>query len=165
MDPRFEATPSTNDIAASLAMWPELSGKRLRPLLVTAFGDIYVEADSGDVYAVKPLELSCEAVAASSVELERLFADPKWAEEALITNLALLASERSIVRKPGQVFAVAPHPSLAGKININGLMAMDLAVWHSISTQLRTPQKPSSGKPEPKVGDGGFFKRLLGHGK
>jgi len=159
MDSRFEATPSADEVSAALEMWPELTGKRLRPLLVTAFGDIYVELDTGEVYVAKPLELSCERVTGSVQELEKLFADTAWAQQQLISEMALLASERCIPRQMHQVYAVAPHPTFSGRITIEGLMAMDLKVWHSISTQLRTGD--TSNKPTPNEKLKGFFNKLL----
>jgi hypothetical protein len=137
MDARFESTPSDEEIVAALALWPELAGKRMRPLLVTAFGEIFVELDTGDVYAADPIELTCERIAQSTQALQTLFSDPKWAQETLITSLALLASERGLKRAPHQVFAVAPHPSLTGKMRVENLMPMDLKVWHHIAAQLR----------------------------
>jgi hypothetical protein len=46
-------------------LWPELAGKRIRPLLVTAFGDIFVETESDEVWVASPVELTCEGVASS----------------------------------------------------------------------------------------------------
>ena len=56
MNPLFVATPSEASIEAALRLWPELAGKRIRRLLVSAFGDIYVETDEGDVWVAQPLE-------------------------------------------------------------------------------------------------------------
>ena len=69
MDPLLIATPSEASIGAALRLWPELRGKRIRPLLVSAFGDIYVETSAGDVWVAQPLELACEAVASSVDEV------------------------------------------------------------------------------------------------
>lgn len=65
LDQLFVATPSEAEIGETLTMWPELSGLRLRPLLVTAFGDVFVETADGDVRVVSAIDISCEAVAPS----------------------------------------------------------------------------------------------------
>jgi hypothetical protein len=137
MDPLFIATPSEASIGAALRLWPDLNGKRIRPLLVSAFGDIYVETGAGDVWVVQPLELACEAVASSVGELQQLFSDAEWAQERLLTEVALLAQERGRPRLQTQVFAVAPHPSLGGRIAVDNLLAMDLQVWHHICSEIR----------------------------
>ena len=114
MDPMFEATPSEAEIAEALRMWPELEGKRIRPLLVTAFGDIFVETSDGDIWVASPIELSCEHIAGTAEDLKRLFSDPEWAEGRLLTEVALLARDRGIERPQNQVFAIAPHPVHTG---------------------------------------------------
>jgi hypothetical protein len=137
MDPLFVATPSEASVGAALRLWPELGGMQIRPLLVSAFGDIYVETSAGDVWVAQPLELTCEAVTSSVDELQRLFSDARWAQERLLTEVALLAQERGKTRLPAQVFAVAPHPSLGGRIGVESLVAMDLEVWHHICSEIR----------------------------
>ena len=79
MDPTFIATPSESALSAALSVWPELTGRRIRPLLVTAFGDIYVETDTGEVLVAKPIELECARVCDSVEELQKLFSNPTWA--------------------------------------------------------------------------------------
>lgn len=148
MDPLFVATPGDAEIADALRLWPELAGTRIRPLLVSAFGDIFVETDTGDVWVASPIELTCEPVAGSVKELEQLFADPTWAEPRLLTEVALLARDRGVERPSRQVFAVAPHPSFSGSLRVEQLMPMDLALWHHIATQIREPSdQPDTGPP------------------
>ena len=137
MNPIFIATPTKEDIASSLSLWPELAGHRILPLLITAFGDIYVETQAGEVLVVDPLQLTCEPVAGSSVELQGLFSDPAWAEERLMSDLILLAEERGKRREAHQVFSVAPHPCFTGAIHVENLVPVDLPIWHHICAQLR----------------------------
>ena len=137
MNPLFIAAPPEADVAVALRLWPELAGRRIRPLLVSALGDIYVESNEGEVLVVDPVGLECSHVADSVGHLERLFSDPAWAEERLVTELLLLAHKRGINRGHHQVFGVSPHPSLSGKLGVENLVAMDLHVWHHICAQLR----------------------------
>lgn len=137
MNPLFTATVPAADVARALELWPELAGRRIRPLLVSALGDIYVETDAGEVLVVAPLDLDCSHAADSVAHLEQLFSDPSWARERLVTELLLLAEERGITRAQHQVFAVAPHPSLSGNLGVENLVTMDLPAWHHICSQLR----------------------------
>jgi hypothetical protein len=137
LDPLFEATPTEQEIGNALRLWPELAGKRVRPLLVTAFRDVFVEMDEGDVWVASPIELTCKRVAASAAELRELLTKPEWAQERLLTEVVLLASEQSVVRARHQVFAIAPHPLFTGSILAGNLVPMDLVVWHSIALQHR----------------------------
>ncbi|MBX7220005.1 MAG: DUF1851 domain-containing protein [Blastocatellia bacterium] len=138
MNPIFIATPTREDVANSLSLWPELAGLRVMPLLVTAFGDIYVETQSGEVWVVDPLQLTSEMVAGSSLELQGLFSDPVWAAERLLSDLILLAEGQGKRRAAHQVFSVAPHPCFTGEIHIEHLVPVDLPIWHYICAQLRT---------------------------
>jgi hypothetical protein len=137
VDPLFVASPSESEIADALRLWPELNSKRIRPLLVSAFGDIFVETDAGEVWVASPIELTCAPVANSVEDFQRLFADPTWAELRLLTEVALLAHDEGVERPPHQVFAMAPHPRLTGSITTGTLMPMDLALWHHLALELR----------------------------
>jgi len=76
-------------------------------------------------------------VADSVDSLQKMFSDAAWAQERLLTEVALLAQDRGKSRSDSQVFAVAPHPGLGGMIREENLVAMDLEVWHHICSQLR----------------------------
>ena len=137
MDPRFVANPPDSEIHKSLAMWPELAGTRIRPLLVTAFGDIFVERDDGKVILFDTIELQCSEVASSTEEVEDKFADTDWADERLMPSVILKAEEQGKNRKPDQIYSIAPHPCTTGQILSEQLDAMNLSVWHLICTQMR----------------------------
>ena len=137
MDPLFIATPGEAEIAESLLMWPELTGLRVRPLLVSAFGDIFVEQSSGEAWVASPIELSCDRLASSVEELQRLFSDPDWAQPRLHTEMALAARDRGLNRPLDQVFAIAPHPIFTGSIEAGELVPMNLRIWHSLALQIR----------------------------
>jgi len=137
MDPMFVSTPGEAEIAETLVMWPELDGARVRPLLVSAFGDIFVEKGDGEVWVASPIELSCERVASSVEELQGLFSDPEWAQQRLLTDVALAARDRGVKRPPDQVFAIAPHPHLSGSITAGEMVPMTLRLWHNLALQVR----------------------------
>ena len=133
------ATPGEPEIEQTLRMWVELDGKRIRPLLVSAFGDIFVETDVGSVWIASPIDLACQQVASSVDELQRLFSDPEWAQARLLTGVALLAQDQGVQRRPDQVFAIAPHPAFTGSIATGNLMPMSLRMWHHLALQMRGP--------------------------
>ena len=143
MDPLFVATPGEAEIAETLRMWPELSGMRVRPLLVSSFGDIFVEKASGEVWVASPMGLSCERVATSVEELQRLLSDPEWARPRLLTEVALAAHDSGVLRPPDQVFAIAPHPHFTGSIITGKLVPMSLRLWHNLALQIREQSSQS----------------------
>ena len=129
------ATPSAEDIQRALDCWPSVSG-RLRPIAVSAFGDVFFERPDGSVYRLDPLEGMVTVAAASLDEFEGLVRDTTWIEENLMPAFLDVASERGITREPHQVFAFAPHPVFTGALRVEQLMPMDLPVWHGIAAQL-----------------------------
>jgi hypothetical protein len=131
------ATPDEGQIRDALATWPELSTARLRPLLVTAFGDIFVETTDGEVWIASPVYLAFERVAGSVIEFEALFSDQTWTDTRLLTGVAMRAQREGIQRPPDQVFAIAPHPRLSGSLTDGTLVPMNLRIWHHIAAQIR----------------------------
>jgi hypothetical protein len=136
VEARFVATPTETESRSALECWPELAAKRVRPLLVTAFGDIFVELADGPVMLVDTLALAVREVAPSVTALTSLFDDPTWASEHLLIELVLLADERGVRRKPEEVFAVAPHPTFQPSITVERLMPMSLRAWHHICASI-----------------------------
>ncbi len=137
MDPLFVANPSADQLTEALSSWPDLAGKRVRPVLVTAFGEIFVETETGEIWSADPLELCCGKVADNDEDFQALFNDSGWAQERLLSEVLLLAKDRGLSRQPDQVFGLAPHPCFSGEISVDRCMPMDLCTWHNIATQLR----------------------------
>jgi hypothetical protein len=137
IDARFISTPSADEIERALQLWPELAGQRIRPLLVTAFGDVFVETVDGRVVVVDTLELMVSQIAGSHAEYLARFEDDDWVSQRFLGDLVLLAIERGIERQPDGVFAAAPHPCTGAALAVERLTPMPLVAWHSICASLR----------------------------
>jgi hypothetical protein len=70
----------------------------VRALLVTAFGDIFVETTDGEVWVASPIYLEFERVAASVTDVEELSADQPWTDGRLMTGLAMRAQREGVQR-------------------------------------------------------------------
>ena len=97
------------------------------------------------MWAASPIELTCEPLARSVEELERLFADPSGADLRLLSEVALLARDKGIDRPKHQVFAIAPHPAFTGSITAGKLVPMDLTTWHHLASQIRISPQAQTG--------------------
>jgi hypothetical protein len=137
MDPMLVATPDEAQIRDALATWPELATARIRPLLVTAFGDIFLETPDGEVWVASPVYLEFERVAGSVRDFEELFADQEWTDTRLLTGLAMRAQREGPERLPDQVFGIAPHPRFTDAPMDGKLVPMSLRVWHHMAAQMR----------------------------
>lgn len=137
MDPRLRAVPTPEQLDRALAAWPELGGHALVALLVTAFGDIFVEVDEGEVWLVSPGHAAVGRVAASRQELAQLFRDPDWSERRLgIYEILRLDSEHRS-RPIDQVWAHDPHPAQGGGHDGGEYRLMDLDASHARAAALR----------------------------
>lgn len=147
MDPMLVATPDPSEIADAMWMWPELNTGQVRPLLVSAFGDIFAERATGGVFVASPIELTCQRVADTVEDLARQFSDPEWGRQVMRVDLALRAQAEGASRPPGLVFALAPHPVLAGSVWSGKFVPMSLRMWHSIALQSgqQAPSGPNLG--------------------
>jgi hypothetical protein len=137
MDPMLVATPDQAQIRDALATWPELATARIRPLLVTAFGDIFVETTDGEVWVASPVYLAFERVARSVSDFERLFVDQDWTDARLLTGLAMRAQREGLQRQPDQVFAIALHPRFTDSPMDGKLVPMTLRIWRHMAAQMR----------------------------
>jgi hypothetical protein len=136
MDPSLYATPTEQEIAQTLLMWPEVSTRRARPILVTAFGDIYFESDEHDVWRASAAELQFERVAESVPAFDQAMQDTDYLRAVLLVDLVEVATLRGITRQQDEVFSIAPHPNLA-PLEAATFVPMSLRIWHHIALQLR----------------------------
>ncbi len=136
MDPRLHATPPPDQVDAALGRWPELAGRRLVALLVTAFGDLFVEVDEGQVWLASPNHIACVPVASSRQELAQLFRDPEWVQRRLMIYVILRLESVGMTRPRDQVWAASPHPALGGDLEEGDYAPMDLDAWHELARGL-----------------------------
>ena len=136
MDPRLRATPPPDQVDAALGRWPELAGRRLVVLLVTAFGDIFVEVDEAEVWLASPNHIACVPIAASRQELAELFRDPEWVQRRLMIYVILRLESVRMIRPAGQIWAASPHPAMGGDLEEGDYAAMDLDAWHAVARML-----------------------------
>lgn len=137
MDPRLQATPIPEQLDRALAAWPELAGHALIVLLVTAFGDVFVEVDEGEVWLVSPAYAAVGRVAESRRELAQLFRDPELAARRLGIYEVLRLESEGRTRPAGQVWAHHPHPLRGGVVEGGAYVAMDLDAYHVLAVGLR----------------------------
>ena len=142
MDPLFVALPDDAQIAEALALWPELDGREVAPILVTALGDVFVETDAGDVWVASPKDLACWPIAPSVDAFEELLEDQDWVHERVGAEICLIARSMGVSRPPEQVIGIMPHPVVTGHGPLGSLIPMDLVAWHRLAQATRGLQRP-----------------------
>jgi hypothetical protein len=131
----FTDDPSL-DIGKLLVLWPGTVAGRVRPIGMSAFGDIYFERPGGQIERLDVLEGGITRVASTQDEFSKLMNTRTWQEENLLSEGVALLAERGLNRQPQQCFAFVPHPVISGKIEWSRVMLMDAFPWHSICSQL-----------------------------
>ncbi len=124
------------DIKRLVDLWPNTLRGRLRPIGMSAFGDIYFERETGHVERLDVLERGTTSIADSREQFASLMNTPQWQETNLLSRGVELLVERGLRRQSNQCFAFAPHPIFVGKLDWDRVMLMDAFPWHSICSQL-----------------------------
>ncbi|MBL1271175.1 MAG: hypothetical protein COB25_001875 [Oceanospirillales bacterium] len=127
------------DFGQLLEQWSPLVSGKIQPIGLSAFGDIYFLQPDGSVKVLDVLEGAVHEVAESQRAFGECMNSKEWQDSNLMPEVVWQLQNRGLVRKPGEVYGFAPHPSLAGKVSPETAMVMDAFVWHSICAQLLGP--------------------------
>ena len=130
---------NTNDLNLSeiYSKWPGMEKfKQIKPLFVTAFGEMIFVGDDLNVYQIDVASLCLNKIEIKESEFKEYINNPETLKNVLMSWLVSQLKKRNLERKKGQVFAFVPHPILGAEINSKSMMVLDLKVWIHICTQL-----------------------------
>ena len=139
----FSEDPSI-DFTRLLSLWPATVKGALRPIGMSAFGDVYFERPGGTVERLDVLEGGVNHVAATVEAFKELMNTPSWQEQHLLSQGIALLLARGLSRGPNECFAFAPHPVFVGKVDFGLAMVMGAFSWHSVCSQLLDTAPPST---------------------
>jgi hypothetical protein len=71
-----------------------------------------------------------------------------WQEDHLLSLQVYDLHKRGMVPTEGQCYGFAPHPILAGKIDIDQVMILSIPVWQTICAQTFAPQTTNAEQAE-----------------
>jgi hypothetical protein len=124
------------DISKLIRLWPNTLSGAIRPIGMSAFGDVFFQRRAGNIERLDVLEGGVSPVASTFEEFAELMNSPPWQGEALLSQGVALLLERGLVRRSHECFAPVPHPVHSGRIDWNRVVVMDAYPWHSICSQL-----------------------------
>jgi hypothetical protein len=106
------------------------------PIGMSAFGCIFFANRDGTIQCLDPMKGSVRQVAADADDFQTRMNIESWQEENLHSRFVAQVV-MNIPRTPSQAYALAPHPNFTGGISLqkSKVLALDAAVWHSISAQ------------------------------
>lgn len=101
------------DIEDALSSWRWLVPQPVRPLVMTAMGDLFLLDEDGAVLWLDAINGTCEEVAGSQEEWEVKLTDPELADEWFMTPLVLELRDIKPLKK-GQCYSPIRSPALSG---------------------------------------------------
>jgi len=109
---------------------------KMAPIGMSAFGAIFFLREESTVHCLDPLVGSIRQVASDPSDFKAKMNSETWQVENLLSKL-VAQLELSNVRKPNQVYGLAPHPNFVGEVSLqkSRVMVMDAYIWHSVSFQ------------------------------
>jgi hypothetical protein len=113
--------------------WIGLDGKE--PILVSAFGDVFVEDNAG-IWFLDTVEGKLERVCDGRSDLHGILNSEEGAEHYLLAGLARAAADVGLVPKDGQCYDFKVPPVLGGKVELENLQVMDFMVSLDITGQV-----------------------------
>jgi len=118
-----------------LGCWQGVIKNKVAPLFMSKFGDWFLRHPDGSTHELSVIEGTYSTIASTPEEFGSLVNSATWQEEHLMSLVVQQLHERKMVPQEGQCYAFAPHPVLAGGIDIDRAMLMDIGVWQHICAQ------------------------------
>jgi hypothetical protein len=129
------------DFRAWIANWAGWVDGRVAPVFMSTFWDWFLRRSDGSTVELSVLEGTVETVARTPEEFARLVNTREWQEVHLLFQQFYELHERGTIPGSGQCYGFAPHPVLAGKIDTQTVMILDIPVWQSICAGIFVPNR------------------------
>ncbi|MGB0579432.1 MAG: hypothetical protein ACPGVU_07000 [Limisphaerales bacterium] len=133
--------PVDRDLAArSLKDWGFLLSGRSEPIAMSKFGDWFLRRPDGSTDELSVIEGTLTKIATSPDDFANLVNRQDWQEEHLLSLQVYDLHEIGVIPADGQCYGFAPHPILAGTIDIDQAMIFPIPAWQTICAQTFAPK-------------------------
>jgi hypothetical protein len=130
-----------------LQEWRFMLAGRVAPVCMSRFGSWFLRRPDGSTDELSAIEGTVSKVAGSAEEFVAHINTQAWQEHHLLSLQVYQLHERGMVPGPRQCYGFAPHPALAGKLDLSRVMIMDALVWQSICAQLFAQRTEPEASP------------------
>ncbi|OUR86890.1 hypothetical protein A9Q81_27570 [Gammaproteobacteria bacterium 42_54_T18] len=131
----FLIHPSKEEINDGLEAWGWLDFSGKEPFAVTAFGDVFFDANDG-VYFLDKVSGELEPVCDTKKQLEEILNSADGQDHFLMSELVLLAREHGLILGYGECYEFKILPMLNGEMVFDNLQKMDFKVSLHIAGQI-----------------------------
>jgi hypothetical protein len=132
--------PSPEDIARALESWGWLPIQSKEPVLVTAFGDIFLESSEG-IWFLDTLEGNLVRVCNSMADLKKLLATEEAENHYLFAGFVERAHHEGMLLEESECYDFKLNPIVGGKIEYENIEPRNFVVAVNIAGQLHEQTK------------------------
>jgi hypothetical protein len=130
----IQAIPES-DARTWLGYWSSMVAGPVAPVFMSKFGDWFLRRPDGETDELSVIEGTYSKVASTPDEFSTLVNSQSWQEQHLLSFQVGQLHERGVIPPAGQCYALAPHPALLGRIDIERVVLMDIGLWQRICAQ------------------------------
>jgi len=129
------------ELETLLSEWTWAMPEPLRPVLITAMGDVFAQGESRAVYFVDMVEGNIRRVAEDGESFRQLLNDNQFVTDHLFPDRIAEIRSAGLTLQPGQVFSHKVLLVLGGANEIGNFDTIDLSVHVSIHGQVHRQVK------------------------
>jgi hypothetical protein len=134
-------SPNGVDMEALLSDWIWAMAEPLRPVLITALGDVFAQGESGAVYFVDVVGGAISIVADDGATFQELLQDAKFVTERMYPSRIVELRRAGMSLEPGQVYSHKHPLVLGGEDELENIEQTDVAVHVGIHGQIHQQVK------------------------
>lgn len=133
-----DLTISPNGVAMDSLLddWKWAMSEPLRPVLLTAMGDVFAQGSSGAVYFMDVASGEIKSVAENGADFQGLLRDNQFVTDHLYPSRIVQLRKAGMTLEPQQVYSHIRPLVLGGEDDIDNIEPTDVAVHVSIHGQI-----------------------------
>ncbi|NQU25363.1 MAG: hypothetical protein HQ567_29105 [Candidatus Nealsonbacteria bacterium] len=131
----FFIQPSDDEISRALEAWQWLPIGTKKPILVTAFGDMFLAGDQG-VWFLDTIEGNLKRICETEDELRETLETEDGQNHYLLAGFVERAQREDMTLADGQCYDFKLNPVVGGKIEYDNVEVQDFVVAMNIAGQL-----------------------------
>lgn len=150
MDKRYFIEPTAGKLRSALAFWRWLDLDERKPILVTAFADVFLRS-SDAIWFLNAVTGALEPVCRRRRELDKLLSTPEGRRRYLMADLVDMAQREGQRLEAGQSYDFKLHPVLGGALAYANVERRHFVVALHLRGQLHAQARcgADSGGPAP----------------
>lgn len=134
-------SPDAVDLVELLSDWEWAFPEALRPVLLTAMGDVFAQGESGAVYFVDVVEGTVQSVADDGSVFQSQLSDPEFVTDHMFPARVIELRDAGKSLASGQVYSHRQPLVLGGSDDVDNVEVTDVGVHVSIHGQIHRQVK------------------------